>query len=77
MTPEEKERIIQLLEAGQQETSIEEIVRSIAREMSHLTTVEVAEVCQVHAETRHLDASVQFASAQASKRIAEIENRTA
>jgi hypothetical protein len=77
MTPQERQRVFELVEAGRANgASIEETVRSIAKEMPHLTTAEVVEACRVHKEELRLGAAVYLAEAQASKRIAEIIEET-
>jgi hypothetical protein len=71
MTPQERQCINDLLEAACiSGASLEAAARSIREQMLHLTAVEVAETCRVHAEELGLDA-VCPAQAQASKRIAE------
>jgi hypothetical protein len=51
MTPQERQCINELLEAATiNGVSIEAAVRSIGREMPHLSAAEVAETCRAHAE---------------------------
>jgi hypothetical protein len=45
------------------------MIRRIVEEMPHLTVAEIAQVAMVHAEECRLDASVQFAQADAASRI--------
>jgi hypothetical protein len=70
MTPQERERVIQLLDAGG--SNAEVILKTIVREMPHLKGADIADVCRVHREMREQDAAVYHAQAQASLRIKEI-----
>jgi hypothetical protein len=77
MTPQERQRIVELLKAcSVSGASIKALVRSIAKEMPHLTAAELVEVCKVLREEQRLDAAVYSAQAQALGRIAEIVEET-
>ena len=69
MTPLEIQRVAELLDQG---SSNPEIIRSISKEMPHLTAADIQQVATVRAEELKLDAAVQFAQADASERIAGI-----
>ena len=70
MTPQETKRVAELIE--QAGVSIEAKLRSIYKEMPHLTDADIQQVASVRAEELKLDAAVQLADAEASKRMAEI-----
>jgi hypothetical protein len=73
MTPQERRRVIELVEQCHETgSSIEERVEIINKAMPHLTNTEVAQVLLVNAEERNLDAAVYMAEAEAARQIAEI-----
>jgi hypothetical protein len=66
-TPKDRQRIIELVNAGTADKSpIEATARAIHRELPHLTAAEVADVCRVHGEEMRMDAAVLKAEAEAS-----------
>jgi hypothetical protein len=76
-TSQERQRVIELLEAaGVSGASAEATARLIREELPHLTSTEIAEICRVNTEGLLLDAAVYSEQARASKRIAEIIRKT-
>lgn len=71
MTPKESRRIAELL-TQLSAVGIAATLRLIKKEMPHLTAAHIAEVARVRAEELRLDAAVQFAEVDASRKMMDI-----
>jgi hypothetical protein len=77
MTSQEASRVEELLdEASLAKDSIQEAIRRITSEMPHLTDRDIAQVAQVHAEVKRMEAAEHAAAAKAARQIAEIIRET-
>jgi len=73
MTPQERRRVIELIEQCLETgSSIQETVEIIHKALPHLTIPELVQFLRVHAEEKKLDAAVYKAEAEAAHEIGTI-----